>query len=309
MSASPKRVRLYDGRKYVESIGLSMELLARRLRIVSDEPSDYILCWKRPPEDVDPSKVVLFQTEPPIASAVTETYRSSAQYAAFYCFDPDSVESGLSITSDALCYPYLPAAHKRLQVKSDYSGEVRFYFAGKKGSSSAWKVPLRFGARCIYQLRYQIASRLFESYPNSLVVGEGFTSSTKDSGSGWRNEKYNDLLNCDATFMFCCENSILRNYVSEKIHDGFNAGVPFVYLGAPNIRDMVPADCFIDATRFFDGGAFDHAGLHGYLESIGEIEYTRMCTAAREFSADFNARHIAARDELTARVCDLVLAG
>jgi hypothetical protein len=52
-------------------------------------------------------------------------------------------------------------------------------------------------------------------------------------------------------FTLAFENSIAVDYVTEKLYDALVAGSVPVYLGAPNVRDLAPADgCFIDATDF-----------------------------------------------------------
>jgi hypothetical protein len=47
------------------------------------------------------------------------------------------------------------------------------------------------------------------------------------------------------SFVFCLENSSETGYVSEKIFDCFCAGSVPIYLGAPNIFEIVPKDTFI----------------------------------------------------------------
>jgi hypothetical protein len=47
------------------------------------------------------------------------------------------------------------------------------------------------------------------------------------------------------------ENSICRDYVTERFFDPLLAGSVPVYLGAPNIAELAPADdCYVDASRF-----------------------------------------------------------
>ena len=52
-------------------------------------------------------------------------------------------------------------------------------------------------------------------------------------------------------FTLAFENSIARDYVTEKFYDPLIAGSVPVYRGAPNAHDFAPADqCFIDAGQF-----------------------------------------------------------
>jgi hypothetical protein len=77
-------------------------------------------------------------------------------------------------------------------------------------------------------------------------------------------------------FAICFENTRdLDGYVTEKIFDSFLAGTIPVYLGAPNIGDEIPPDCFIDFRRF---GSYEemfetlarmsHEEVEGYQERI-----------------------------------------
>lgn len=47
-------------------------------------------------------------------------------------------------------------------------------------------------------------------------------------------------------FTLVLENCIFPGYVTEKIFDAMLAGTVPVYLGAPDIEDFVPCDCFVD---------------------------------------------------------------
>lgn len=64
-------------------------------------------------------------------------------------------------------------------------------------------------------------------------------------------------------FTLAFENSIARDYVTEKIFDSLTAGSVPVYLGAPNIQDFVPGEhCFINASDFRDPRALADYLLH-----------------------------------------------
>ncbi len=60
-----------------------------------------------------------------------------------------------------------------------------------------------------------------------------------------------DTLRC-FRFTLVFENCIFPGYVTEKIFDAMLAGSVPVYLGAPDIEDFVPIDCFVDFRNYDD---------------------------------------------------------
>ena len=64
-------------------------------------------------------------------------------------------------------------------------------------------------------------------------------------------------------FCLALENSIAPDYVTEKMFEPLRAGTVPIYLGAPNARDFVPPDSYIDA-----GGYGKPAELSAYLKSL-----------------------------------------
>jgi hypothetical protein len=75
-------------------------------------------------------------------------------------------------------------------------------------------------------------------------------------------------------FTLAFENSIAVDYVTEKLYDALIAGSVPVYLGAPNVRDLAPADgCFIDAADFAGPDA-----LAAYLNQLAadDAAYARF---------------------------------
>lgn len=53
-------------------------------------------------------------------------------------------------------------------------------------------------------------------------------------------------------FSMAIENCIFPGYVSEKIFDAMQAGTVPVYLGAPDIQEFVPENCFVDMRKYGD---------------------------------------------------------
>lgn len=80
------------------------------------------------------------------------------------------------------------------------------------------------------------------------------------------------------TFVICFENLILKGWITEKIFDCFFAGTIPIYLGAPDIEDYIPKDCFIDMRNFPD-----YPALYEYLRSLTSVEIDGFRLRAREF--------------------------
>jgi len=69
-------------------------------------------------------------------------------------------------------------------------------------------------------------------------------------------------------FALCFENCIYPGYITEKIFDCFFARCIPIYYGAPDIKDYIPKNTFIDFRDFHD-----FAELKGRLTSMSEKEY------------------------------------
>jgi hypothetical protein len=80
------------------------------------------------------------------------------------------------------------------------------------------------------------------------------------------------------TFAICFENMVLEGWITEKIFDCFFSGTVPVYLGAPDINEWIPTDCFVDMRRFAG-----YPELRDFLRSLspGDIEGYRA--AARDY--------------------------
>lgn len=79
-------------------------------------------------------------------------------------------------------------------------------------------------------------------------------------------------------FSLCFENCVLRGWITEKIFDCFFAGAVPVYRGAPEIAEVVPESCFIDARKFAT-----FAELRDFLRSRTPQDKRHYREAAREF--------------------------
>ena len=79
-------------------------------------------------------------------------------------------------------------------------------------------------------------------------------------------------------FNFALENTICPGYLTEKIFDPMFAGAVPVYLGAPDIIDFVPKECFVDMRDFKS-----YAKLEEFLGNMSEEEYRKYIDAINRF--------------------------
>jgi hypothetical protein len=85
-------------------------------------------------------------------------------------------------------------------------------------------------------------------------------------------------------FALCFENTAFPGYVTEKIFDCFVAGCIPIYLGAPDIKDLVPASSFIDARDFRD-----FAGMESFLRTLKPEVAREYVAAAADFMSSKRA--------------------
>lgn len=86
----------------------------------------------------------------------------------------------------------------------------------------------------------------------------------------------------NSRFYLCIENCISQDgYVTEKIFDAFKSSTVPIYLGAPNITDLVPSNCFVNLRNF----GSNYKKLHEYLRDMTEKEYSAMRKAGEKFMA------------------------
>ncbi|MDA9190732.1 glycosyltransferase family 10 [Alphaproteobacteria bacterium] len=87
-------------------------------------------------------------------------------------------------------------------------------------------------------------------------------------------------------FCICFENYVSKSYITEKIYDCFTAGTVPIYLGAPNISEFVPSECFIDMRNFCNvQAALD------YASNLNEIEFRKYTENIENFILNFLHRN------------------
>jgi hypothetical protein len=79
-------------------------------------------------------------------------------------------------------------------------------------------------------------------------------------------------------FCLCLENMPMAGYLTEKIFDCLYAGTVPIYLGAPNIADLIPPRAYVDLRQYKDINAmFDD------IAGMSSLEWQKMRDVGKEF--------------------------
>ena len=129
----------------------------------------------------------------------------------------------------------------------------------------------------IYSER-RLAIAYFDRFPDQFdLYGPGWEKRNYQTYKGQVESKIDALKNYK--FSICYENTQgMNGYITEKIFDCMYAGVVPVYLGAPNIAEDIPSNCFIDKRNFST-----YEELHKHLINISEAEFNCYLDNMRAF--------------------------
>lgn len=192
-----------------------------------------------------------------------------------------------------------PSWSERELVGMVTSCKARFSFNRQRIASRFMLIP-RWLRICFYQLvdpalrfpdLYTLrlsAIEKFASEPQFHLFGKGWTEALKNWPQIRRIPFCNVPVSCDDKmeilshfrFALCFENCVYPGYVTEKILDAFFAGAVPIYMGAPDITDYVPANCFIDYRRYASLGE-----LWNELERMNERKWHDYRNAISSFLA------------------------
>lgn len=135
---------------------------------------------------------------------------------------------------------------------------------------------------------YKQSSHPHSMYHKRVEAARFFTGhAPKDFdlwGRFWQAPTYrgttDDKLKTLANYRFCLayENCYSYGYISEKMLDCFMVGVVPVYLGAHNVRDYIPPECFVDVNDFHT-----YKELYEYLVNMPSYEYMNYINAINKF--------------------------
>jgi hypothetical protein len=128
----------------------------------------------------------------------------------------------------------------------------------------------------LYSHRKKVISFFSKKKGNDFdLYGAGWPSGKNYKGSA--QNKYETLKNY--RFSFTYENMQNQNgYITEKIFDSLVAGCIPIYLGASNITDSIPENCFIDRRKF--GSEND---LYNFMKEMNRETFENYLKNIRDF--------------------------
>ena len=205
-------------------------------------------------------QLVLMQWEPPVVDAWPHEAKTLAYFGKVLMLSkrPDA---------DLFVYPQRPDI-RATKIPFAYKGVAAIVNGCKRSSH-----PLE-----LYSEREKVIAAFEKKHsPNYRFYGHGWDGQKYKSYGGAPDHKLSVLSRF--RFSFAYENTRdLPGYITEKIFHGLMARTVPIYLGAPDIADYVPPECFINRRDYSTlESLFDH------IEAMGEAEHERYLEAGLAF--------------------------
>jgi hypothetical protein len=266
------------------------------------KPIDFwIHCQTVPPTSA-PERTILVLTEPPITDHRIWLYQNLHRFHTVIGYNNNG--SNLFCFADnPTIFPYNTLDGEDILREDTTIRTRKIYYAGMKSFNHA-RAPHSAGFINLYPLRHEIAQKIIDS-DAGYCFGAGWPWVSKGNipniNASFRLQKIVDIEKLKCDFILSLENGIMRNYLSEKFHDGMMVDSVMLYLGEPNIQKYVPSDCFVDLRQFLTikesdfGDATGHPcphepeiifDLQGMLELVATMsqeEYDHIIKRAREY--------------------------
>lgn len=200
-------------------------------------------------------KLILFAWEPPVVIPLNHDKKYHKLFSKIYTFNDDLIDN-------KKCFKfYYPDARPMIKNSPDFS-EKKLICLVSSDKSSNHKNEMYTERRNAIKYFENVAENDFDLY------GVGWKKNEFKSYKGAIGDKIAILKNYK--FSICYENTKnINGYITEKIFDAFQAGCVPVYLGAENITDYIPKNCFIDKRDFKN-----YNDLHLFLKSMTKEQYS-----------------------------------
>jgi hypothetical protein len=249
-------------------------------------------------------KVLAIYDEPPLLQYKID-YQLRHHYHSFFTFSSVVGPNVFRLTDDPPVFPYYPQTRSDVVRKNTRLKTRGVFFRG-----SLWHgdgpILNEFGSRCLYTVRRSLVNDLSRLRVHMDIAGRvGWEKSTHHRGI-WPQVKRFELSRTQADFCLCSENSMLDDYITEKIHHAMNADLVALYLGSPKVEEHIPPGAFINLNRYFDPatGRVDAEAVRDRLATITQDEYDHILHTARSWRRNdmLEERAVEARQRLTRKL-------
>jgi hypothetical protein len=269
--------------------------------------ADYVICTTECKHKELINKTIYISREPPKEKNVTWHYNNFDKFKLVVTYNPDASKSN-QIPYNIYTYPnwtYVPSSSKKFITRECTKLRDRgIFFAGttKVHQDTPFKGTVR-----IRHLRKIIGSYLIEKFPASVCIGIGWQGQM-ERDKFWREEKYKKIKESNTDFVLALENTILPNYMTEKIWDGFAMDKVTMYLGDPNIDNFIPRNCYIDLRPYYniETDEFDLSGLEHKIRTMTQVEYDDIIKNARKIREWYINEKFIHKNILTTRVINRI---
>jgi len=247
------------------------------------------------------NKLIYMLTEPAICNPRTHFYNNFDKMFLVAVYNPTKPNQ-IPLTIDnkhGAEYPFPLCPIEPITRKDTTMKNRGIFQAGELGLESNGSP---HGFINIRVLRRQLSEYL-EKNPKNYVIGRGTKKGMIKPSDNIRKDKQEQIMISDCDFVMALENSVSLDYVTEKIGEGFTSDRVTLYLGASNIENHVPLNCFVDLRKWFNPitKIFDFEGMSKYLNEMKQEEYDKIIKNAREFRKDSNRKYQDNKTDLTNR--------
>ncbi len=264
------------------------------------------------PFPIPKSRVISCYEEPPFHYHM-EYYESHAEYLAW--FSLPEIEGCKPLTLDPSVFPYPPFTKwDRIRVDTRMRHRTVFYRGNKRRELLGGD---KYGRIDLNPARLYLIQGLLDAQIPMDLMGPGWTPTNTynlgadpqgcSTGGTWQASKRREWGASIADFHLCCENSHMSNYVTEKIHHGFQSDLVVLYLGNWRIEEYIPKEAFINLNHYYDKttGLVDVEAVVERIRTITQEEYDSILHAARAWrKSGLEERHEAGRLRLTNLILD-----
>ena len=222
-----------------------------------------------------PNKLILFLWEPPSVSMDNYDKKLHKHFSKIYTWDDDLVDN-------KKYFKFYYPAYQPMQTNIGNFKDKKLCTLIARGNSSSNHPNELFSTRReiikFFEKNHPTEFDFYGRhwYDNIFPKFKTFKGEIKQAKTPLRNYK----------FSICYENiKNINGYITEKIFDCFEYGCVPIYLGASNITDYIPANCFIDARNFNN---LDD--LYTFITSITEEEHNDYIQNIRNYLQSDSAK-------------------